>query len=274
MYIADYHVHTKLSADGIDDADSIVKSAVKKGVNELCFTNHAEVGTTVRMPGDDLDFSFRGNDTYVEYLNCIENYGGKINLKYGIELGEPMQNPVEAQQIMEKYAFRFDFVISSLHSLDNELDFYQYDYVGVDLNALFRKYLNELDEHIRWHDYDVLGHITYPLRYIVGEHGYSLDMKRYMGDIYDIFRVIAENDHGIEVNTSGLRQKLGVCMPDYDIIKLYKEAGGKIITIGSDTHDKENIGAGISEAQEILKNAGFKYFTVFDKRKPKFIEIQ
>jgi histidinol-phosphatase (PHP family) len=62
-------------------------------------------------------------------------------------------------------------------------------------------------------------------------------------------------------------------MPSFDLLKLYKECGGEVITIGSDAHTSADIGAGIAEGQELLRAAGFMYFTVFRERKPSFIRL-
>ena len=58
-----------------------------------------------------------------------------------------------------------------------------------------------------------------------------------------------------------------------DILKLYKELGGKIITIGSDSHKPEHLGAYIDEAKELLKEIGFDSFCTFEKMKPIFHQL-
>ena len=51
-----------------------------------------------------------------------------------------------------------------------------------------------------------------------------------------IFKTIIPKGKGIEVNTSGFAYGLDSAMPSIDILKLYKELGGEIITVGSDAH--------------------------------------
>ena len=41
-----------------------------------------------------------------------------------------------------------------------------------------------------------------------------------------------------------------------------------IITIGSDSHKPEHLGAYINEAKELLKELGFEYYCTFEKMKP------
>ena len=55
-----------------------------------------------------------------------------------------------------------------------------------------------------------------------------------------------------------------------DILKLYRELGGEIITIGSDSHKAEHLGAYIKEAGHLLKELGFQYFCTYEKQQPVF----
>ncbi|MCD8090484.1 MAG: hippurate hydrolase, partial [Clostridiales bacterium] len=58
--------------------------------------------------------------------------------------------------------------------------------------------------------------------------------------------------------------------PSAEILKLYRELGGEIITIGSDSHKPDHLGTYINEAKDILKAHGFKYFCTYDKMTPLF----
>ena len=59
-------------------------------------------------------------------------------------------------------------------------------------------------------------------------------------------------------------------MPSTDILKFYKDLGGEIITIGSDSHYLNHLNFKIDEMREFLKSIGYKYFTTFDKMNPIF----
>ena len=58
-----------------------------------------------------------------------------------------------------------------------------------------------------------------------------------------------------------------------DTLKRYKELGGEIITIGSDGHAPEQIAWDFPKVPDILKEAGFTYFTIFKNRKPQFKKL-
>ncbi|MEI3186628.1 MAG: PHP domain-containing protein [Lachnospiraceae bacterium] len=44
MMRADYHVHTEYSDDSAYEMEQVVRDAIKKGIDELCFTDHVDYG--------------------------------------------------------------------------------------------------------------------------------------------------------------------------------------------------------------------------------------
>jgi histidinol-phosphatase (PHP family) len=62
-------------------------------------------------------------------------------------------------------------------------------------------------------------------------------------------------------------------MPSRQILKLYKDLGGKIITIGSDGHTTRYVGDHFEDAVDILKDIGFTHVAGFTKMKPELHEI-
>ena len=55
--------------------------------------------------------------------------------------------------------------------------------------------------------------------------------------------------------------------PDLDFLRLYKDCGGKIITVGSDSHIEPNFAKGLEKAVGILKEIGFDKAYYYKKRK-------
>ena len=82
------------------------------------------------------------------------------------------------------------------------------------------------------------------------------------------------NKKALEINSAGLRQPIGITSPDESIIRRYKELGGKYITVGSDAHYAEHLGAGISEAYELALSCGFEKIAVYQDRMPTLIPIE
>ncbi len=96
-------------------------------------------------------------------------------------------------------------------------------------------------------------------------------------DYADVFEAIFKNlihqGKGIEINTAGLYKGLGYPHPHRDILSMYKDMGGEIITVGSDAHQPQYFAYGFDIAEDLLKDCGFRYYCVFKNRKPEFISL-
>jgi histidinol-phosphatase (PHP family) len=268
MYPVDYHTHSSyFSPDAASTMEELCEAAISKGVKELAITEHCDVNGWNGVP---CDFD---EELYFIALDRVrEKYEDHLTLVYGLELGQPSQN----SELAKRYSSnpKLDFIIGSLHNLNETEDFYFLEYPDIDAcRALIERYFIELREMIEFGGFDVLGHISYPLRYIRGRAGLGFDFTEYHSEIADIFRLLIASGMGIELNTSGLRQPFGQTMPTPDIVKLYRECGGEIVTLGSDAHSAQDVGSGIPEGIAILQDAGFRYLTVYKDRKPSFVEI-
>ena len=116
--------------------------------------------------------------------------------------------------------------------------------------------------------------MTYPLRYIVEDHGIPVELTRHREQIDGVFRALIRAEKALEVNTSGLRQKIGRTLPDLPLLARYHELGGRLVTLGSDAHRAEDLGKGVDEGMELLKQAGFREFAVYEKRKPTLLPLE
>jgi len=97
---------------------------------------------------------------------------------------------------------------------------------------------------------------------------------RHAKDIIDeILKVLIDKEKGLELNTGGIKKGMKDFHPCMDILKRYRELGGEIITIGSDSHDTAHIAEHFDRAAEVLQACGFRYYTVFEKRLPEFIRL-
>ena len=277
--LIDCHNHTHNSPDGAEESVLCrCARAAELGIGVLAVTDHCEVNRFFSLAHygvepnayDTYDF---GRDFE---LSMQENTAAKakapegVKLLCGIELGQATHELALAEHI---YAdVRLDFVIGSMHQLPGWDDFAFLDYSKVDAAALFHENLQEIARLARTDTYDVLGHITYALRYMAAA-GVQLELAPYREELAEIFRILIAKDKGIEINTSGLRQAYGDCFPNLECLKLYRELGGKILTIGSDAHTNADLGKGIPRGLEIAREAGFTEITYFEKHEPQFIRL-
>ena len=116
--------------------------------------------------------------------------------------------------------------------------------------------------------FNILGHVDLVKRYTKKPCD-----NPFHSELTEIFNIIIPEGKGIELNTSGVRYGLTNGMPSDDILKLYKQCGGEIITLGSDAHKPEDIAFQFGESLQLLQSIGFKYITTFDNQKPTFHSI-
>ena len=57
-----------------------------------------------------------------------------------------------------------------------------------------------------------------------------------------IFKTLIQKGKGIEVNTSGYRDLKTCGFPNFEQVHRYYDLGGRIITIGTDSHTSDRVG--------------------------------
>jgi len=270
MILADFHTHSDCSDDGTASMYDMALAGAEKGVSIMCITDHVDVDHYETGDKNPDCFSHFGR-MREEYARALERLGGRIDLRLGIEFGEANHAPESAPNITA--AEGLDFVIGSLHNVRDCPDFFCIRYKSArECRELAEKYIEEHFELVRLGCFDVLGHIGYTKRYMK-RRGFDIGLEGLDERLRALFKLVYETGKGIELNTSGLRDGTGTAFPEIRALKLYREAGGEIITVGSDGHRPEDVGANIGDGYELLKEAGFKYFTVFKNRKPEFIKL-
>lgn len=256
MFLCDFHTHSRFSFDGDKSAtiEAMCISAIEKGITDLALTDHFEANTHAEgcFPEYDTDAA------YEEFCKARDKFRGKINLVYGIELGQGYQYPDEVKKITDKH--KFDFVIASLHNLRCAPDFCYLNFAEIPKEYaahLLDRYINELFETVdSLNQIDTVGHITYMHRY-TASYGMDFDFKPFYERLESFFQKIISLDIALELNVSTLWKGLGFPMPSEDILKLYRSCGGKLITVGSDAHSPSNLGRCIKDGFNILKSVGF-----------------
>ena len=262
--LADYHMHSYHSADSNAKMTDMIESAISKGLKKIAFTEHMDHGfpESEKYKASDWEVNV---DSYLYELLCLrEKYRDKIDIIFGLEIG--MQKSVFKENAITAKEHEFDFVIGSIHMV-NGIDTYLPEFFeGKTPKQAMQEYFKTQLENIRqFQNFDVLGHMDYIVRTVPG--GESVyNWKDYGDYIEETLKTLIENEKGIELNTSALRKGFSNPNPHKEIIKLYKDLGGEIITIGSDAHKPEDVGSNFDIAEQILKDCGYKYYTYFENR--------
>ena len=153
--------------------------------------------------------------------------------------------------------------IGSVHSIDGQgMNTFA---EGLDGNDLYERYFEEILLLSKSKNIDVIAHMDFIKRYAFNKCGLC-DIRKNEEMLREIFKSIVSNGKGIEINTSGLRSACNEALPGIDMLKLYKECGGEIITCGSDAHFTKDVGFHIKESYQLLKDLGYKYTYTFKNR--------
>ena len=250
--IFDSHSHTSFSADSDMTAEDALKAAREQGIG-IVFTEHLDVD----FPGE-LDFSFDPE----AYWRTYEPLRGD-NLHLGIEVG--MQaGTAEASRAFVARA-PFDLVIGSVHLLRG-IDIYEKEcFEGREKDELYREYFRTMAEMIACHDFiDVLGHIDYIARTAPYENP-ELSYGVFADEIDAVLRAAVAQGVVLELNTRrlGSRRALKELAPIY---ARYHELGGKYVTLGSDAHGADAIGANFAAAEDFARAMGLSIVTFFARK--------
>lgn len=261
----DYHSHSLFSDDCSTPMNKMVEAAIKLGIKEFAITDHYDPDYPDRNFPFELDF----NKYHNALLEIQAKYSDYIKIIKGIEIGI-QHGKTNIKCSNAAAAFPYDFILGSFHCSSGQ-DLYAEYFKTRSIDDGIKEFYDYVYQGINdFNNFDVLGHINVIDRYVISVPNYS----QYMGAIELILKKLIEMGKGIEINTSSYRYGLGErTTPSSEILTLYKQLGGEIITIGSDAHTEHHVGFMYKEATEILKFHGFKYITTFDKRVPTQIKI-
>ncbi|MCR6544433.1 histidinol-phosphatase HisJ family protein [Dehalobacterium formicoaceticum] len=263
---SDNHVHSSFSPDGTASMETMIRSAISKNFRELVITDHLD------FDFPNPEFSQLNLEQYVTAFQTLKaKYEKNIQLRLGIEIGIQSHVTHLINQVLEK--FPFDFVIGSTHTVYgiscSSNEFFDQTLTRTAYLRYFEGLLSNI-KHLN--NYDVCGHLDFIARY--NPRGSKELFPHDFAEILDtILKTIIETGHGIELNTAGYLYGLNRTHPSLDVLQRYRALGGEIITVGSDAHAPEHIGANFNLAYQLLKAADFNYITQFKERKPSFIKI-
>ena len=266
MLPADGHVHTEWSWDcALGHMAATCARAAALGLPAVAFTEHLDftVWTDVE-PAPDAPAKVTGLITEdgtltpppldVEgYLACLqrcrETFPDLVILS-GVEVGEPHWHRAKVTAVLA--AGRFDRVLGSLHTLPlgagrNEPPEHFARRPAADV---VRDYLAEIPRLVAgFGDFEALAHIDYVSRFWPEAAG-PFDPADFEEEFRYALAAVAAAGRTLEVNTSR--------RPFPEIVRWWRQAGGEVVTFGSDAHAPDAVGGGLAEAVDMVEAFGFR----------------
>ena len=277
--LADFHVHSEFSDDSTYPVTDVCRDAIKRNLEEICFTDHVDYGVKPDSDHPELAHLIDGipsiNVDYDRYFPTVEamreRFADDLTVRCGLELGVQTHTIERYERLLDRWGDHLDFAILSIHQVGDK-EFWDGSFQeGRTQDEYNEAYYQELLAVVeRFHGYSILGHLDLIKRYDPAGI-YPFEKTR---DITAAIleRIIADGK-GIEVNTSSFRYGLPDLQPCTEILELYRDLGGTIVTIGSDSHEPDHLGSYIAYVQRRLSALGFKAFCTFEGKEPHFHEL-
>ena len=115
--------------------------------------------------------------------------------------------------------------------------------------------------------FDSLSHIDYPCRYCSFDNK-EIIVSNFKEILSEIFTILINKNKVLELNSSRLHIKSAEKALT-EIYKLYKDLGGRYVTIGSDAHNYKNISKNFDIALNFIDYIGLQG-VYFNKRKVEY----
>lgn len=269
--LSDFHLHSYFSGDCGVPTEEMIAEGVRKGLCSMCFTEHNDFDFPYSEDMEADSFILNVDSYLYELIKLKQKYENRIKILFGIEIG--LQPCCAEKNALLAGSKDFDFIIGSSHLCGGADPYYPAFFEEKDPTECCLSYFEETLDNIKaFSGFDVYGHLDYIARYLPEASAPYRSMD-YKNILEEILKALIEKGKGIECNTSGLRKPLASVNPAPEIIRLYKELGGEIITVGSDAHAPKDIAAGFTAAVRILTDCGFSYYTTFENRQPFFHKL-
>ena len=269
MVLFDNHNHSQFSFDGKrTSVEASARSAAEAGLGGICFTDHCDH----YVPPMKASFE----NVVPEYFNVEEQQaeisrvqsliGDRTRLLKGIEIGMYEECHEQIRKVLDENSF--DQIIASVHYIEKTDPYYGGYYDGKDWKQAYGTYLETIYREMKWlEDFDIMGHYDYIVRYA----SYPVTSIRYrdFSDIFDeMFRYLIQEGKALEINTKSYEGHRGrMVEPDNDVLLRYREMGGEIVSLGSDSHEPSRVGAGFTRHAAFLKSLGFRWTAHYESRK-------
>lgn len=259
-------------------AEEAVRSAVEKGMGGIAFTDHLDLDA----PRDNDRFVFNIEEQQKAIDEAVAKIKGESGANSasptkfefpevfkGIEIGlQPCSLKHNAEYVKP---FDFDVVIASIHFIDGLDPYFGNYYDGKDFRQAYGRVFELTYQTAKeYEDFDILGHFDYVARYAPYKERDVL--YRDFSDSLDlILKYLAENGKALEINTKSYAVHHGhLQVLDAEILKRFKQLGGEMISLGSDSHTSDRVGDNFRYFSQMAQSCGFDNLVCFKKRKPIF----
>jgi histidinol-phosphatase (PHP family) len=236
------------------------EQALAAGLPGVAFTDHLDFTTWTdgdRVGTLNLDPHRYGRMHLLDvpgYLatldDCRKRYPD-LRILSGAEIGEAHLWAASAGALVT--ASGFDRILGSLHAipLGGRLTAADELFRQLPPDEVMRRYFGEIVRLIEGSDlFQVLAHIDFPRRMWPWAAG-PYDERAFEEEYRAVLRALAASDRILEINTKSP-------LLSAELIRWWREAGGRAVSFGSDAHEPWRVGDKFKLAVDLVEAAGFR----------------
>lgn len=229
-----------------------VDSARERGLTDIAFTDHDRY-----HPG--IDF---------EEIDKLRAANPDVKIRAGLELDNDPVHSMASRRWLEKHWDRLDFILGSVHFLDDPEQMFDSvpagaaQFAGRNIDEIYADYFRRIREMAATGLVDCLAHLD-----LIKIHGHRPN-GRIEDLVSETLDFIAARGLAIELSTAGWRKPVNELYPSDQIIQL-AQAKGIPLTTASDAHSHVQLGENYDRLGEKMAHLGIKQVCVFEQHKPK-----
>lgn len=243
---ANYHTHSTW-CDGKNTPEEMVVAAIEKGFDEIGFSSHAMLPTTLL----DWGLTERNIESYAADIRALaDRYKGRIKVLCGVEAD--YAPPAASPDRSVFNAIKPDYIIGSVHfvvapdgafvcvdkspaSLEKGIR----DHFSGDVKAYVSTYFAQVRRMMAECDFDIVGHIDLVRKFNEKAPYFSEDAAWYREEIELTALAAASFGKAVEINTGAIsRGWLDDAYPSAEFRDLLSKAGVRFV-LGSDAHSAD-----------------------------------
>lgn len=247
------HTHSTY-CDGKDTVEEMIIAAYNQGFSSIGFSSHSFM-RGCSMPEEKFE------RYQSEIADMKTKYADKIDVFCGMEC--------EMYDNTERLGF--DYLLGAVHYLKVEDKLVPFDvsdvegvkkiiqqYFDGDGMAYVRNYYNDLAKLPQYGKFDIIAHFDLITKFCEEEKLFDETSKEYQWAAIEAAERLAGKIPYFEVNTGAISRGYRTTpYPDNFLLRELKRLGFGAV-VSSDCHDSEYLACGLKEAEELLKNHGFK----------------
>ena len=225
-----------------------VDSARARGLTDIAFTDHDRYHEGVDF--DEIDELRAANPD--------------VKIRAGIELDNDPVHSVASRHWIEKHRDRLDFVLGSVHFLDNPEQMFDTvpdgaeQFAGRDIDEIYADYFRRIREIAATGLIDCLAHLD-----LIKIHGHRSN-ARIEELVSETLDFISARGLAIELSTAGWRKPINELYPSDEIIRL-AQAKRIPFTTASDAHSHVQLGENYERLAGKMAQLGINQVCVFEE---------